>query len=215
MDKHTTGMSSPQISAGSRTAPRSQGERSKTTVAALLESARELFVQDGYADTALDDVVARAGVTKGALYHHFESKQDLFRAVYEQEQQRLIEALTAVAAKQRGAWKVLQAACEAFLDSSLDPAVQRITLLDAPGALGWETMRAIENEGSLRMLKDGLRHAMGEGSIRRRPVDPLAHLLFGALCEAAMTIARSPDQPTAARQTRTELRRLLAALARY
>jgi hypothetical protein len=73
-------------------------------------------------------------------------------------------------------------------------------------------MRAIENEGSLRVLKEGLKRAIDEGSVSPRPVDPLAHLLFGALCEAAMTIARAPDQPTAARRTRTELRRLLGAL---
>lgn len=206
-------MSNPQRPRVTRARPRAQAERSKATVAALLEAARELFAQDGYAATSLDDVVARAGLTKGALYHHFNSKRDLFRAVYEQEQQQLLETSTAVAAKRRGAWKALEAACEAFLDASLDPAVQQITLLDAPAALGWETMRAIESEGSLRLLKQGLQRAMEEGSISARPLDPLAHLLFGALCESAMTIARSPDQPTAARHTRTELRNLLDALS--
>ncbi len=206
-------MSGPQQQARARGLSGAHGARSKATIAALLESARELFAQKGYTATALDDIVAGASLTKGALYHHFDSKRDLFRAVYEQEQQQLMETLTAEAAKRRGAWRMLQAACEAFLDSSLDPAVQRITLLDAPAALGWEAMRAIEGEGSLKLLKEGLQRSMDEGSIDRRPVDPLAHLLFGALCEAAMTIARSPDQPATARRTRTELRRLLDAVS--
>lgn len=191
---------------------RTQAERSQTTVAALLEAARELFAQDGYAATSLDDVVARAGLTKGALYHHFEGKRGLFRAVYELEQQRLLQTLTTAAAKRRGAWEMLRTACEAFLDASLDPAIQRITLLDAPTALGWETMREIENEGTLRVLKQSLKGAMHEGSLTPRPVDPLAQLLFGALCEAAMSIARSGDQPATARRTRAELRRLLEAI---
>jgi AcrR family transcriptional regulator len=204
-------MSNPGRPGPARSPARTQASRSQATVGALLAAARDLFAQDGYPATSLDDVVAKAGLTKGALYHHFDGKRELFRAVYEQEQERLLQTLSRAAHKRRGAWNMLRAACEAFLDSSLDPAVQRITLLDAPTALGWETMREIENEGSLKVLKDGLEHAMDEGSIRRRPVDPLAHLLFGALCEAAMTIARAPDQQATARRTRTELRRLLDA----
>lgn len=204
-----------RVAPAARKAPaaRTQAQRTEATVGSLLDSARELFALDGYAATSLDDVVAKAGVTKGALYHHFENKQDLFRAVYEQEQCLLMDDVVAAAAKRRGAWNMLVAACEAFLDSSLDPAVQRITLLDAPAALGWETMRAIEGAGSLRLLKEALAGAMSEGSLDKRPVEPLAHLLFGALCEAALVIARSTDQAATAR-TRTELRRVLDCIGR-
>jgi AcrR family transcriptional regulator len=194
---------------------RTQAERTQTTVAALLGAARELFARDGYAATSLDEVVTHAGLTKGALYHHFAGKQALFRAVYERELQRMavmIDDHPSVKAT-RTSWGALRAACEAFLDVSLDPAIQRITLLDAPAALGWETMREIENETSLRLLKEALKRAMDERSIAARPVDPLANLLFGAMCEAAMAIARGADQATNARRTRAELRRLLEAVA--
>ncbi|MGA2165040.1 MAG: TetR/AcrR family transcriptional regulator [Solirubrobacteraceae bacterium] len=194
---------------------RTQAERTQTTVAGLLGAARDLFARDGYAATSLDEVVARAGLTKGAIYHHFASKQDLFRAVYEQELQRMIALIEDRASKKptRNSWDALQAACEAFLDVSLDAAIQRITLLDAPSALGWETMREIENNTSLKLLKAAIKRAMEEGSITTRPVDPLANLLFGAMCEAAMVIAREPNQRVNARWTRTELRRLLDAAA--
>jgi AcrR family transcriptional regulator len=196
--------------------PRTQTERKQTTVTALLGAARELLVRDGYAATSLDEVVARAGLTKGALYHHFAGKQALFRAVYEQELRRMLAMIEDRASNRRSqkrAWDSLQGACEAFLDASLDPAIQRITLLDAPTALGWETMRAIENDTSLRLLKQALKRAMDEGSITPRAVDPLANLLFGAMCEAAMAIAREPDQTANARRTRRELRQLLEAVA--
>jgi AcrR family transcriptional regulator len=194
---------------------RTQAERTQTTVAVLLGAARDLFARDGYAATSLDEIVMRAGLTKGAIYHHFAGKQDLFRAVYEQELQRMIAMIEGRASRAptRSAWDGLQAACEAFLDVSLDSAIQRITLLDAPTALGWETMREIENNTSLRLLKVALKSAMDEGSIAARPVDPLANLLFGAMCEAAMAIAREPDQRANARRTRAELHRLLAAVA--
>ncbi len=194
---------------------RTQAERTQTTVAGLLSGARELLARDGYAATSLDEVVARAGLTKGALYHHFASKKDLFRAVYEQELQRMIAMVEDRASKKptRNSWGSLQVACEAFLDVSLDPGIQRITLLDAPTALGWETMREIENNTSLKLLKAALKRAMDEGSIAARPIDPLANLLFGAMCEAAMAIAREPDQRLNARRTRAELRRLLEAIA--
>jgi AcrR family transcriptional regulator len=194
---------------------RTQAERTQTTVAALLGAARELFARDGYAATSLDEVVTHAGLTKGALYHHFAGKQALFRAVYEQELQRMIAMIENHASVKatRSSWGTLQAACEAFLDVSLDPAIQRITLLDAPAALGWETMREIENQTSLRLLKEALKRAMDERSITVRPVDPIANLLFGAMCEAAMAIARGADQATNARRTRAELRRLLEAVA--
>ncbi|WP_320672057.1 helix-turn-helix domain-containing protein [Patulibacter defluvii] len=189
-----------------------QAERSQATTALLVSTARELFAARGYPGTSLDDVVARAGVTKGALYHHFANKRELFRAVYEREQERLMAAVIADAEVDGDVWERVEAACVAFLDHSLDREVQQITLLDAPAALGWEQMRAIEGQGSYRLLHEALEWAIAEGLLAPRPVEPLARLLFGALCEAAMAVARADDQPTAARETREELERLLQAL---
>lgn len=189
-----------------------QAERTEATTAALLDAGRELFAQDGFAGTSLDAVVARAGVTKGALYHHFDSKRALFRAVYDREQERSAEVVAGAAARRRDPWAAFEDGCRAFLDHTLDPGVQRIVLIDAPGALGWEEMREGERQ-SLRMMEEGLRRSMAGGRIAKRPVEPLAVLLFGALCEAAMTIARAPEPDTALRAIWAELRRLFAALA--
>ncbi len=189
-----------------------QAERTEATTAALVDAARELFAQDGFAATSLDAVVARAGVTKGALYHHFDSKRTLFSAVYDREQERAAEAIAAAARRKRDPWDAFEAGSRAFLDFTLDPGVQRILLIDAPGALGWEAMREGER-ASLEMMEEGLTRSIAAGRIAKRPVGPLAMLLFGALCEAAMTIARAPDPKADLRGVWAELRRLFAALA--
>jgi AcrR family transcriptional regulator len=192
--------------------PRTQVERTEATTSALVEAGRELFAQDGYAATSLDAVVARAGVTKGALYHHFDGKHELFRAVLEREQARLAERLGGAFARKRDPWDGVQAGCRAFLEEVLDPELQRIMLIDGPGALGFAALRDTEAP-TLALLEEGLRRSMDAGRLERRPVEPLAALLFGALCEAALSIARADDQAAAQRAMTAELRRLFAALA--
>ena len=178
-----------------------------------LAAARRLFAAQGYAGTSLDAIAAEAGVTKGALYHHFDGKRDVFRAVYAAEQERLTEIESAAYARKRDPWEGFHAACLAFLEASMDPGVQRITLLDVPGALGWETMRQIESD-SLAMTQKGLRRAMDAGWIPRRPVEP-----WRSCCSARSAKRQWPSPaPTtrkvALRETASELRRLLDALGR-
>jgi len=189
-----------------------QSERTAATRGALLDAARELFALDGYAATSLDAVVARAAVTKGALYHHFSGKPQIFRAVFDREQQRLARTVAEAYTRRRDPWDGFNAGCRAFLEASLDPQVQRITMLDAPGVLGFATLREAESS-SMRLLEEGLRAAMASGRLARRPVEPLAVMLFGALCEAALSIARAENQRAAHRKTVAELQRLLDALA--
>jgi AcrR family transcriptional regulator len=192
---------------------RTQQERSETTVAALVAAARGLFANDGYAATSLDAVASAAGVTKGALYHHFAGKRELFRAVYEHEQQRLVAAIGEAYARKADPWDAFEAGCRAFIESSLDPGLQRITLLDAPGVLGWEAIREIESP-ALALTEVGIERAMDAGRLPRRAPQPLAHLLFGAMCEGAMKIARSENPQAAQRAIWGELRRVLQALSR-
>src|SRR6266481_10222441 len=109
-----------------------QAGNSAATSAALLKIARRFFAERGYADTATEEVVRRARVTRGALYHHFKDKRDLFKAVLLDEEKRLTAATTAVAARQSDPWRALSAGCDAFLSECLNPAVQRIVLIDAP-----------------------------------------------------------------------------------
>src|SRR5437016_1944313 len=161
-----------------RTSPhRTQAERSETTRQALVEAARMLFAREGYAATSLEEVVTAARVTKGALYHHFSGKRELFAAVFEAEQTRMSNAVAAEYARAGDdPWAAFQAACHAFLDIAQEPGVQRIALLDAPVALGWETIRALE-VGSLAMMEFGIARAIEAGRIDPRPPRPLAHLL--------------------------------------
>ena len=195
-----------------RVARRTQAERREATTSALVEAARELFARDGYEATSLDAVAARANVTKGAVYHHFEGKRQLFEAVFASEVQRMATPLVAAYAHKRDPWEAFQAGCRAFLDECLDPGLQRIVLLDAFTAIGWEQARRLEAP-LLEMMEAGISRAVDEGRIARRPAGPLAHFLYGALCETAMAVARADDQKAAHRRAVAELGRVMHGLA--
>ena len=190
-----------------------QQERSEQTTAALVSAARELFAADGYAATSLDAVVERAGMTKGALYHHFAGKRELFAAVFAAEQRLLNEVVAAAYAREEDPWLAFEAGCRAFVEACQEPGVQRIFLLDAQVALGWETVRRIES-GSLDLMVVGIERAREAGRIETGNPRQLAHLLFGAICESAMVVAREPDQRRALREAVHELSAVLRALAR-
>jgi AcrR family transcriptional regulator len=195
-----------------RMAVRTQKERSEATTSELVEVARRLFAADGYAATSLEDVVRGAGVTKGALYHHFGGKRDLFLAVYEREQEKLAQVQFSAFTRKKGAWEGFFAATQAFFEASLDPGVQRITLLDAPSVLGWETMREVEGRYSLVQLQQAIEALIHDGHLAPRPVAPLASILFGAMCEGAMSVARSANPRKATKQILAELRTIMEAL---
>jgi AcrR family transcriptional regulator len=191
---------------------RTQSERREATIGALLDAARESFANDGYAASSLDAIVAAAGVSKGALYHHFAGKQELFQAVYEREQEQLAVICAEAAAAIDDPWAALEAGSAAFLAAVLDPEVQRIVLLDSFGALGHATVRAGEAT-SMALLTEALRQAIAAGRILDRPVEPLAAMLFGALCEASLTIAAAQDQRAAHAAAVAELHTWFQALA--
>lgn len=198
---------------GRRPAARpTQRERSDATVEVLLAAARAFFAADGYAATSLDAVCERAGVTKGALYHHFSGKQQLFSAVYTREQERLTARITAAYLAETDPWQAVFEGGRAYLEASLDPEVQRITLFDAPGALGWEAMRAL-GVNCRALTQRGIAHAIREGAIAPRPDGPLTSMIYGGLSESAMAIVRADDPQAALDETLTDLRILFDALA--
>jgi AcrR family transcriptional regulator len=174
-------------------ARRSQAERSATTRQALLASARALFTERGFSATAREDIVERAGVTRGALYHHFANKEAVFRAVFEDLERELAERIATAAVAAPDPLAQLRLGCEAFLDAASDPAVRRIALTDAPAVLGWQTWRAIEAEHGLGLMREVLQAAMDAGQVATRPVESMAHLLLAALTEAALLVASAPD----------------------
>jgi AcrR family transcriptional regulator len=172
---------------------RTQAERSAATREALISSARVLFAERGFAGTAREDIVERAGVTRGALQHHFGGKEGLFRAVVELLEQELVARIAIAAMGVVDPMEQLRRGCGAFLDSAIDPAVRRIVLLDAPAVLGWQAWREIDAADGLGLVIEGLNAVMDTGAIERRPVEVLAHLLLGALNEAAMLVANADD----------------------
>jgi AcrR family transcriptional regulator len=185
---------------------RTQVERSEGTRNQLLAVARQLFAENGFEKTPLDLVAERAGVTKGALYHHFRNKRELFQAVFEVLEQELCEA-TIVAAVGAGTdvWEGLRAGVRAFLEAALDPAAQRIVMIEGPTVLGWETWKEIDERYGYGLVKGSLEGAMAAGVLRQRPVEPLARLFLAAISEAAIQIARAPD-------TEAEMEAMYAAL---
>ncbi len=193
-----------------------QAERSQATRAALVETARELFAERGYAGVGTEEIVRATGVTRGALYHHFDGKLELFEAVYEQVEEQLMARLAAAVMEieVEDPLQALNVGAQAFLDASEnDRAVQRIALVDAPSVLGWERWREIGMRFALGMVQATLEAAIEAGQINPQPVGPLAHLLLGAIDEGAMLIARAGDDGKTRGQVGESVTRMLRALA--
>ncbi|MEQ4721014.1 TetR/AcrR family transcriptional regulator [Nonomuraea sp. B19D2] len=185
-----------------------QREQTKRT---LLRAGRRLFATHGYAAVGLAEIVHTAGVTKGALYHHFAGKAELFRAVLEQVQQEVAQKVATTADAEDDPWEQLKAGCRAFLAASTDPDVQQIMLIDGPAVLGWSDWRALDEAASARHLAEALTTLIEEGVITPQPVEPLTHLLSGAMNEAALWLARSAN-PSDLADTWVALSQLLQAL---
>lgn len=194
-------------------AKRTQADRSDATISEIVAAATALFGRDGYPAVSLDEIARAAGVTKGAVYHHFDGKVGLFTAVFTAQERLRTEALVAAAADATDPWSAVRTGCRAFLRTCLDPVARRILLLDGPAVLGWEGVRAIESEHSVALLRRGLTAAAEQG--RLRPGDPelRTHLLLGTLCEAGLLLARAADGPAALAAVEAEVDGLLRAYA--
>jgi AcrR family transcriptional regulator len=183
-----------------------------TTRAALVAAARRLFGEHGFAATSLDEIVAEANVTKGALYHHFQGKEDLFAAVYEEVQREVSDKVVAEFLRP-DPWDALVLGCELWIDANLDPVVQRIVMRDARAVLGWDRVRDVEARYGAVPLRGVLRRAIRLKKIRTYPLRPLALMVMGALNEGCLYVADADDQVAARNEVRTLLTTLLAGLA--
>lgn len=195
---------------------RTQSERSESTRAALVSAARSLFAERGYAAVGTEEIVRAAGVTRGALYHHFAGKRDLFQAVYEQIEAELAQRIAtgALAANAEEPLEAMRVGAEMFLQACTEPEPQRITLIDGPAVLGWDRMREIAAEHGLGLIEASLQAAIDAGSLPEQPVRPLAHVLLGALDEAALLVARAEDPERMRNEVGQTLDSLIAALAK-
>jgi AcrR family transcriptional regulator len=188
---------------------RTQAERTEATREALIAAARGLFTERGYENVGTAEVVRAAGVTRGALYHHFGDKASLLEAVYGRIEAESTERVARVVlgSELESPLEAMKAGIEAFLAECAKPELRQIALHDAPAVLGWERWREIGAANGLGLIEASLAAAIEAGEIRRLPVKPTAHLLMGALDEAAMVLARD-ERPEA----RAEVTEVLVAL---
>jgi AcrR family transcriptional regulator len=193
---------------------RTQEERSAATRDALIAAARMLWGQRGYAEVGTPEIATVAGVTRGAMYHQFADKAALLREVVEVVEQDVMARMAVVVAESGATTpaEAVRAAVDAWLDVSGDPEVRQLILLDAPSVLGWAEFRDVAQRYSLGMTEQMLTEAMRAGQLAEQPVRPLAHVLIGALDEAAMVIATADDPKRTRRETGQVLHRLIDAM---
>jgi AcrR family transcriptional regulator len=178
----------------------------------LVAVARERFTNQGYAATSIEDIVQRAGVAKGALYHHFSGKDALFRAVYEAVQADVVSAVMAAALAAQEPWAGVRAGLSAFLDACLDPAFRRIVVLESVSVLQPEVREGGIAQVELPMLRTVLTPLLASNVLPGVAAEPLAHVALGGLYGAALFIARSPDPDTARREVDVVLDTLVGGL---
>jgi AcrR family transcriptional regulator len=176
-----------------------KAEQSEVTRGALMEAAERLFAEHGFADTSTEALVQAAGVTRGALYHHFRDKNALSEAVYEDLEKRLVARIQRKLDKVTDPFDMLLQGADAFLDCCLEPGVQRIVLLEGPTVLGWQKWREIDMRYGFGMVLNTLKLAMDAGAIRQAPVEALAQFMLGGLMEAAQLMVQSPNVAKARR----------------
>ena len=191
---------------------RTQADRSASTREALIGAARALFAEHGFNGVSTEAIVAAAGVTRGAMYHQFADKSELFAAVFEAVELEVTTRLATdfFAAGETDPVKLMQLGARAWLDLCAEPEVQRIVLIEAPAVLGWARWREIGQRYGLGLVRGMLEGAMAAGRIAEQPITPLAHLLMGSLDEAALYIAQSADPATA----RSEMQAVLDTILR-
>ncbi len=195
--------------------PRTKSAQREATTAALLAAARSLFAERGYAGVGTEEIVQRAGVTRGALYHHFRGgKEDLFRAALVEISAETTRRVIGAASATDDPWEGLVIGADAFLDACATHEVQQIMLVDGPAVLGWDVWRAADSDYALGLLEHALQRAIDAGRLTDQPARALAHVLIGALDEAAMVVARADDPEAARAEMGKTVRRLLEGLRR-
>lgn len=194
---------------------RTQAERTAATRALLIDAGRKLFADRGFGEVSTQAIVAAAGVTRGALYHQFADKVGLFAAVYEQVERQLVEdiARRIMDLQPLDPLQAMRVAARLFLDGCAAPDVQQIVLIDAPAVLGWDRWREVGVKYGLGVIEGMLAHAIAEGAIPEQPLRPTAHVLLGALDEAALFVSRASDRERARAEMDVVCERLISGIA--
>jgi len=170
-----------------------QAERRERTRAAIVKAAKRTFGERGFAATTMDDIAAGARVAKGALYHHFTTKEALFEAVFEQTSLELVSDLDRISRAERDPLAAMAAGTQGYFAACSKGPTGQIILRDGPAVLGWERWREIDAKHFGGKFPRALAAAMDAGVIAKQPIEPLARLLLGAVTEAAVAVSAGPD----------------------
>jgi AcrR family transcriptional regulator len=191
-----------------------RAEHASDTRAALLAAARRLFAAHGYDGTGTEQIVAEARVTRGALYHHFRDKADLFRAVMAEAAGEVARQLTGERLDEQSGSPLddVRAGVSAFLDICVSGDFQRIVLVDGPRVLGTDAWDQLVDRYGRRFLEEWLSRAVAVGDIEPVPVQPLARLLIAMLTEASLAVAHSSVPASTRTEMGATLDRLLTGL---
>jgi AcrR family transcriptional regulator len=179
----------------------------------IVEKATVAFAQAGYAATSIEDVLVAAGISRGALYHHFDDKKALFTAVLEAVEERVAKTVVSASEGISDPLKALHAGSDAWLKLGNDPIVKQIALIDAPAVLGWEKWRELDRRFGFGLLRASVQNIALAGYIREQSVDIFAHMLLAALLEVALLVARDDRPPTALRNGSRAVHELIDKLA--
>ena len=189
----------------------SQAERSEATIDAIRAAARKLFGASGFEATSIDDIAARAGVAKGAVYHHFSSKEEVFERVLEDVQEELAARQMSVPPRSNDPADRMAAGALRYLLAACEPGTKQILLIDGPAVLGWSKWREIDMRYFGALAKTAIDGLLPGAPSRRK--ETIQHLLLGAIMEAALVCATASDPKKTARELMTEFRKLLRGLA--
>lgn len=191
---------------------RTQAARTARTRTALIEKATVLFAKRGYANVGTEQLVEECGLTRGALYHHFDSKQGLFEAVVESIQAKVAAEIERDAAKAADPWEGIKAGCAAFVRTCMREEYRQILAVDAMSVLGFVRWREIDAQHGVATLRAGLTECMEAGLMNEQPVEPLARLISGAINEATLWLAESPKSQHRRKEVFKTLERMLDAI---
>lgn len=189
-----------------------QADRRAATQAAILKAARRLFGDHGFQATTMDDIAGAARVAKGAVYHHFKTKEDVFEAVFDQVSRDLVVEIDSAIRTEKDILARMATGTQHYLAACSRDATGQIILRDGPAVLGWERWREIDAKHFGGNIPRALEVAMERGLIARQPVEPLARLLLGAMTEAAVACAGAGDIKKASAEYSRAFRSLLEAL---
>jgi AcrR family transcriptional regulator len=189
-----------------------QAERSDTTRKAIVAAAGELFGRQGFHATTMEGIAAAIGMAKGAVYHHFRTKEAIFEAVFEDASENLVRQVRAATRNESDVLRAMAIGTRAYFKACAQSGLAQIILRDGPAVLGWQRWREIDERYFGRSIPDALKRAMEDGLIARHPVEPLARLLIGAITEAAAACAASADPASVGRRHADAMQLLLEGL---